>query len=114
PERPEFVPELEESLPGYRDRLGVRPGVTGLAQVQLPADTDLGSVRLKLAHDLYYVQNIGPWLDLRILCCTALYALGVPFGVSRWLFRIPSLEEVEQAVPLPTVENRALRQRKAA
>src|SRR3954471_12705663 len=35
PERPEFVPELEQALPGYRKRLAVRPGVTGLAQVQL-------------------------------------------------------------------------------
>ena len=36
PERPEFVPDLEQAIPHYRDRLLVRPGVTGLAQVQLP------------------------------------------------------------------------------
>src|SRR5205823_316253 len=74
PERPEFLPELEAAFPRYRDRLAVRPGVTGLAQVQLPADSDLDSVREKLRHDLYYIQHLGPWLDLRILICTAFYA----------------------------------------
>jgi lipopolysaccharide/colanic/teichoic acid biosynthesis glycosyltransferase len=53
PERPEFVPQLEQAVAHYRERLRVRPGVTGLAQVQLPPDTDLDSVRLKLAYDLY-------------------------------------------------------------
>ena len=48
PERPEIVPQLERVLPAYRERLRVRPGVTGLAQVQLAPDTDLESVRRKL------------------------------------------------------------------
>src|SRR5262249_26068901 len=79
PERPEFIPELERALPAYRGRLAIRPGVTGLAQVQLPADTDLDSVRAKLAYDLYYIRHRGAWLDFRILVCTALYAFGIPF-----------------------------------
>jgi lipopolysaccharide/colanic/teichoic acid biosynthesis glycosyltransferase len=89
PERPEFVPELERALPAYRGRLAIRPGVTGLAQVQLPADTDLDSVRAKLAYDLYYVRHHGAWLDFRILVCTGLYAFGVPFRLSRGLLGIP-------------------------
>src|SRR5947199_273673 len=52
PERPEFIPQLELAVPHYRDRLLILPGLTGLAQVQLPPDTDLASVRLKLAYDL--------------------------------------------------------------
>src|SRR5438105_4457850 len=52
PERPEFLPELEAAYPNYRQRLEVRPGVTGLAQVQWPADSGLASVRRKLAYDL--------------------------------------------------------------
>ena len=61
PERPEFLPKLERALPDYRRRLAVRPGVTGLAQVQQPPDTDLLSVRRKLNYDLYYV---GPHQSL--------------------------------------------------
>ncbi len=98
PERPEFLPELEREMPGYRQRLSVRPGVTGLAQVQLPPDSDVDSVRRKLAYDLFYVQRISPWLDVRLLICTGFYALGVPYStLGRW-FRIPKLEEVEKAM----------------
>jgi lipopolysaccharide/colanic/teichoic acid biosynthesis glycosyltransferase len=96
PERPEFVPHLAKSIPGYADRLLVRPGVTGLAQVQLPADTDLSSVRRKLKCDLYYVRNVGPWLDLQILFATAFYLLKIPFAVPRTLLGVPSLEKIER------------------
>ena len=81
PERPEFMPALERAIPHYRDRLAVRPGVTGLAQVQLPPDTDLASVRRKLAYDLYYIRYRGLWLDLRLVACTAVHMLGVPYEV---------------------------------
>jgi lipopolysaccharide/colanic/teichoic acid biosynthesis glycosyltransferase len=98
PERPEFVPELERELPGYWQRLAVRPGVTGLAQVQLPPDSDLTSVRNKLAHDLYYIRHLSPWLDARLLVCTAFYALGLPFGIAGSLLGIPNSTAVEQAM----------------
>jgi lipopolysaccharide/colanic/teichoic acid biosynthesis glycosyltransferase len=90
PERPEFVPGLAQAIPHYRERLLVRPGVTGLAQVQLPPDTDLDSVRRKLACDLFYIHNMGPWLDLRILLCTACKFLGIPFVLSGNLCGVPS------------------------
>jgi lipopolysaccharide/colanic/teichoic acid biosynthesis glycosyltransferase len=97
PERPEFVDQLERAIPCYRDRLLVRPGVTGLAQVQLPPDTDLDSVRRKLACDLYYVQRVSLWLDLRILLSTVSGMLGIPFAVPRTLLRIPSGSAVDEA-----------------
>jgi lipopolysaccharide/colanic/teichoic acid biosynthesis glycosyltransferase len=109
PERPEFLPELERALPAYRKRLAVRPGVTGLAQVQLPPDSDVHSVRRKLAYDLFYVQRISPWLDVRLLCCTLFYAVGVPYSkLGRW-FRIPRLEDVERAMQPHLVEGQAAR-----
>ncbi len=79
PERPEFLATLEHSLSGYCRRLAVRPGVTGLAQVQQPPDADLDSVRRKLNYDLCYVDRMSPWLDLRIILATALKCVGVPF-----------------------------------
>jgi lipopolysaccharide/colanic/teichoic acid biosynthesis glycosyltransferase len=73
PERPEIAGRIERVLPNYGERLLVRPGVTGLAQMRVPADTGLDSVRQKLAHDLYYIQNVGLLLDLRIAVCTAFH-----------------------------------------
>jgi lipopolysaccharide/colanic/teichoic acid biosynthesis glycosyltransferase len=97
PERPEFVPQLELVIPFYRDRLQVRPGLTGLAQVQLPPDTDLESVRRKLACDLYYVQRAGLVLDLQVMLATACYLVRLPFAVARCLFRVPGGPAVQQA-----------------
>lgn len=95
PERPEFVSSLRRDIPGYEDRLHVRPGVTGLAQVQLPADTCLDSVRRKLVYDLYYIDHMSLSLDLRLICSTAMKMCHLPFGISRWLLCIPSTGIVE-------------------
>lgn len=77
PERPEFVTVLSLEIPGYRDRLLVRPGVTGLAQINLPPDTDLDSVRRKLVLDREYIGTANLILDLRILLSTLFRMFGV-------------------------------------
>lgn len=92
PERPEFVERLQEAVPGYCERLGVRPGITGLAQLLLPPDTDLESVRRKVAYDQHYIRHRNAWLDFGIILCTAFPLLGLS-RVPRLLFRVPSLEE---------------------
>jgi lipopolysaccharide/colanic/teichoic acid biosynthesis glycosyltransferase len=104
PERPIIAERLECRVPHYRERLLVRPGLTGLAQVHLPADTDLNSVRRKLAHDLYYIGHMNPWLDFRLLVCTGLYLFRVPFHVSAWLLGVPKGQRVESMFPLLQVQ----------
>jgi lipopolysaccharide/colanic/teichoic acid biosynthesis glycosyltransferase len=94
PERPEFVGQLERVIPNYRDRLRVRPGITGLAQVQLPPDEDTDGVARKVAYDVYYVERIGPWLDLRILIGTALKMAGTSYGCIRLVVGLPSSEVI--------------------
>jgi lipopolysaccharide/colanic/teichoic acid biosynthesis glycosyltransferase len=76
PERPELVPRIEAAISRYRDRLMVRPGITGLAQMHLPPDTDLEGVRHKLLYDLYYVREVNPWLDTRIGLSTGFHFVG--------------------------------------
>lgn len=77
PERPEFTVTLSRDVPGYLNRLQIKPGITGLAQINLPPDTDLDSVRRKLILDKVYIKEMGPLLDAQILCCTALRLTGL-------------------------------------
>jgi lipopolysaccharide/colanic/teichoic acid biosynthesis glycosyltransferase len=95
PERPEFLPMLEQAIPHYRSRLLVRPGVTGLAQVQLPPDTDLDSVRSKVAYDLEYVRALDWWLDLRICWATFFKMIGMSFTTIRAVFAFPEPKLVQ-------------------
>jgi len=78
PERPEFVQRLEKCVPYYRTRLEVRPGITGYAQINLPADSDTGSVMKKQTLDLDYIEDASLTSDLRMVGCTALRLVGVP------------------------------------
>jgi len=80
PERPEFVALLADEIPGYMDRLQVLPGITGLAQVNLPPDSDLDSVRRKLVLDREYLATMSIGLDLRLLLCTAMRVFGLRGG----------------------------------
>ena len=107
PERPEFVRELEAALEGYQDRHAVLPGITGLAQVQLPPDTDLESVRRKLMCDRYFVQHLSAWLDCRIVIATALHMFGVSFATLRRLRIVPAMRENKQAADSPRKQKMA-------
>jgi exopolysaccharide biosynthesis polyprenyl glycosylphosphotransferase len=71
PERPEFVVKLKEQIPYYEIRLLVKPGLTGWAQINHPADRDLSDVREKLQYDIYYLKNRSPILDIAIILRTA-------------------------------------------
>lgn len=85
PERPELVAVLAKQIPDYLDRLPVKPGITGLAQVTYGADTDLMSVRRKLALDKLFMRSLSVTLDMRILLCTGLRFFGVSYALSRAL-----------------------------
>jgi lipopolysaccharide/colanic/teichoic acid biosynthesis glycosyltransferase len=67
PERPEFIQDLSREIPNYVDRLGLKPGLTGPAQVINGYDNNLDSFRRKVAWDLLYLQNCCLWNDIKIL-----------------------------------------------
>ncbi len=75
PERPEFVELLAKEIPNYEERLLVKPGITGLAQVNLPPDSDLESVEKKQTLDLHYISTASFWLDQKLLASTAFRVL---------------------------------------
>jgi len=70
PERPEFVRRFEESIPYYRERHTVKPGITGWAQLCYPYGSSERDTIEKLQYDLYYVKNRSLLFDLVILIQT--------------------------------------------
>lgn len=70
PERPEFIEKLTAEVPGYLHRLGLKPGLTGIAQVVNGYDNNIESFRRKVAFDLLYLQNCCLLNDLKILVRT--------------------------------------------
>ncbi len=68
PERPQFVEKFREEIPRYMIKHQVRPGMTGWAQVNgYRGDT---SIRKRIEHDLYYIENWTVGLDIKILFLT--------------------------------------------
>ena len=70
PERPEFVKELCQVNPLYKERHRVRPGITGWAQLCYPYGASAEDSMSKLQYDLYYVKNHGLFLDAYTLIQT--------------------------------------------
>lgn len=75
PERPNFVQDLSEKVENYNGRLTVRPGLTGLAQVENGYDTSLASVVKKVNLDLEYIRHWSIWADIKILFKTVIVVI---------------------------------------
>jgi sugar transferase (PEP-CTERM system associated) len=70
PERPFFVEELAHEIPYYMERLTVKPGITGWAQICYPYGSSKGDAIQKLQYDLYYIKNLSLFFDVTILLRT--------------------------------------------
>lgn len=75
PERPVFVEQLKRQIPFYSLREGVKPGITGWAQIRYPYGASVEDARNKLEFDLYYVKNGSLFLDLGIIFHTVRHVL---------------------------------------
>jgi sugar transferase (PEP-CTERM system associated) len=70
PERPDFVEQLQQQYPYYRERHRMRPGLTGWAQISYQYGNSPDDAYRKLEYDLYYVKNYSIFLDLLIIVQT--------------------------------------------
>jgi lipopolysaccharide/colanic/teichoic acid biosynthesis glycosyltransferase len=70
PERPSIFAQLRTTIPQYDARQRVKPGITGLAQVNQQYDQCLDDVRNKLRYDLEYLRRQSFWEDIRIMLKT--------------------------------------------
>lgn len=75
PERPEMIAELNEKIPYYAERHGVRPGITGWAQTSYTYTSTIEDTKIKLEYDLYYLKNHSLLLDFVIMFQTIRVAL---------------------------------------
>lgn len=66
-EQPEMMQSFEREIPFYRYRHGVRPGLTGWAQVNWGYASTVEETMVKLSYDLYYVRHMSPLLDISIM-----------------------------------------------
>ena len=73
PERPEFVEQFRAEFPHYMLRHKVRAGITGWAQVHGWRGNT--SIRMRIEHDLYYIENWSLLLDVKILFLTLVHGL---------------------------------------
>jgi exopolysaccharide biosynthesis polyprenyl glycosylphosphotransferase len=77
PERPELAIKLERSIPYYRQRLLVKPGITGWDQVSGEYHSpSIEDTYKKLQYDLYYVKNMSLLLDISVFFKTIMTMLG--------------------------------------
>ncbi len=67
PERPEFVSVLQQTIPYYRQRMCVKPGITGWAQINHKYGDTIEDTIIKLEFDLYYIKNLSASLDFYII-----------------------------------------------
>jgi lipopolysaccharide/colanic/teichoic acid biosynthesis glycosyltransferase len=67
PERPEFVSVLSRKIPFYRQRLCIKPGITGWAQINHKYGDSIEDTIVKLEYDLYYIKNLSLRLDAYIM-----------------------------------------------
>ena len=71
PERPEFLEPFQSRIPTFVQRLKVKAGMTGWAQVNgLRGDT---SLEKRIEYDLHYINNWSLWFDIRILAMTLVH-----------------------------------------
>jgi lipopolysaccharide/colanic/teichoic acid biosynthesis glycosyltransferase len=83
PERPEIAEKLRGLVEEYDSRHAVLPGISGNAQIHLPPDTNVNSVRDKLVLDRSYIRAFSAWTDFKLLFLTGLKMVGLRPGTKR-------------------------------
>jgi len=76
-ERPELILEYQEAIPFYRARLLVKPGITGLAQVNYGYSATVAQTIIKIEYDLYYIKHRNLMMDISIILRTIGQVIGL-------------------------------------
>ena len=102
PEQPGICKDvLAPAIEGYYDRVRVKPGITGLSQINLEPDSAIEDAMQKQVLDLHYINSTNGWLEFRIILATVLRVFGISGAtVMSWmgLRRQRLLDSLEQPV----------------
>lgn len=97
PERPEMIEKLRLLVPHYTERLHVRPGISGLAQLLVGAERTPEDTERKVQHDLFYIHHLSPLLDLKIVFSTVTHFVKEFFAIFVAALALPSSLHIEQS-----------------
>jgi len=70
PERKELIEDIIKEVPLFKKRLLVKPGLSGWAQVKYTYVNSIEGMNKKLSYDLYYINNLNIFFDIKILLYT--------------------------------------------
>ena len=104
--RPEMagnIQAMEEEIPYYSLRMAVRPGLTGLAQIEQGYAVSQDAVTEKIRYDLYYIKHRSFWLDCRILIDTIKLILLGKENLQSLLKNESSGEKIESSKQNPAI-----------
>jgi exopolysaccharide biosynthesis polyprenyl glycosylphosphotransferase len=76
-ERPELIVKYQKEIPFYRARLLVKPGITGLAQVNYGYSATIAQTIVKIEYDLYYIKHRNLMMDISIILRTLGQVIGL-------------------------------------
>jgi lipopolysaccharide/colanic/teichoic acid biosynthesis glycosyltransferase len=72
----EFGVPLSRQIPYYSQRVAVRPGLTGWAQIHRTGADNRFDASVELEYDLYYIKNLSPGFDMDVLLATLFSGAG--------------------------------------
>ena len=75
PERHFFIEQLRDQIDSYTGRLRVKPGLTGLAQVEHKYDENIDDVNVKVSYDLKYIREWNLFKDIKIILKTVVVVI---------------------------------------
>ena len=104
PERPEMIEKLRLLIPHYTERLHVRPGISGLAQLLVGAERTPEDTERKVQHDLFYIHHLSFLLDLKIVFYTVTHFAKEFFAIFLAALALPSSVHIEQSFIDPRKE----------
>lgn len=75
PERQEFLDNIIDAIPRYKELQKLKPGITSLGQIRFGYADTLAQMKIRARYDLVYIDNLSLWTDLKIIFYTIIVVI---------------------------------------